>query len=268
MPQRRKSNSLISRPPPDHVQEMVEGIRYPRIRHLSERVESVRDCVVLLGAVMILLMLYVAIVAAPPVGEALRNTVFPEQVDFLVITTLVGGTVGGYITYAGTHRMIDSGIRGERAIKQISRTSVLSIIVTAVMRTLLFLAIFGVVAGGVRRRVRQDVAEPVDRGEAPLLLTAGRQAEGVRVEGPLARGTRLVGDPVVAAQLAGGVDMGLLGVLVDQKRHQPTAPSICSSMRRLSSRAYSIGSSLAIGSTKPRTIIAIASSSSMPRDIR
>ena len=49
---------------------------------------------------------------------------------------------------------------------------------------------------------------------------------------------------------------------------QPTAPSICSSMSRLSSRAYSIGSSLAIGSTKPRTIIAIASSCSMPRDIR
>ena len=50
--------------------------------------------------------------------------------------------------------------------------------------------------------------------------------------------------------------------------HQPTAPSICSSIRRFSSRAYSIGSSRAIGSTKPRTIIAIASSSVRPRLIR
>jgi Mn2+/Fe2+ NRAMP family transporter len=117
---------------------------------LSKRAGMALDrVVVMLGAVMILLMLYVAIVAAPPVGEALKNTVFPEQVDFLVITTLVGGTVGGYITYAGAHRMIDSGVRGERAIKQISRTSVLSIIITAVMRVLLFLAILGVVAGGV-----------------------------------------------------------------------------------------------------------------------
>ncbi len=49
---------------------------------------------------------------------------------------------------------------------------------------------------------------------------------------------------------------------------QPTAPSICSSIRRFSSRAYSIGSSRAIGSMKPRTIIAIASSSLIPRDIR
>ena len=51
-------------------------------------------------------------------------------------------------------------------------------------------------------------------------------------------------------------------------RHQPTAPSICSSISRFSSSAYSIGSSRAIGSTKPRTIVAIASSSVMPRLIR
>ena len=50
-------------------------------------------------------------------------------------------------------------------------------------------------------------------------------------------------------------------------RH-PTAPSICSSIRRFSSNAYSIGSSLAIGSMKPRTIMAIASSSVRPRLIR
>ncbi|RZU63054.1 NRAMP family divalent metal transporter [Zhihengliuella halotolerans] len=105
--------------------------------------------VVLLGAIMILLMLYVAIVAAPPVGEALKNTVMPAEVDFLTITTLIGGTVGGYITYAGAHRMIDSGTSGPEHVKEVSRSSVLSIIVTGIMRILLFLAILGVVAGGV-----------------------------------------------------------------------------------------------------------------------
>jgi hypothetical protein len=64
--------------------------------------------------------------------------------------------------------------------------------------------------------------------------------------------------------LTEGVSAGSTGGEPDQ----PTAPSICSSMSRFSSRAYSIGSSFAIGSTKPRTIIAIASSSSMPRLIR
>ena len=48
----------------------------------------------------------------PPLGEALRQSVAPETVDFLVITTLIGGTVGGYITYAGAHRMIESGLTG------------------------------------------------------------------------------------------------------------------------------------------------------------
>lgn len=115
--------------------------------------------VVLLGAIMILLMLYVAIVAAPPVGEALRNVVLPEQIDFLIITTLIGGTVGGYITYAGAHRMIDSGTSGVEHIKAISNTSVLAIIVTGVMRVLLFLAILGVVAGGIALTSDNKAAE-------------------------------------------------------------------------------------------------------------
>ncbi|WP_102157637.1 NRAMP family divalent metal transporter [Zhihengliuella halotolerans] len=115
--------------------------------------------VVLLGAIMILLMLYVAIVAAPPVGEALKNTVMPAEVDFLTITTLIGGTVGGYITYAGAHRMIDSGTSGPEHVKEVSRSSVLSIIVTGIMRILLFLAILGVVAGGVALTSENMAAE-------------------------------------------------------------------------------------------------------------
>jgi len=115
--------------------------------------------VVLLGAVMILLMIYVAIVAAPPLGEALKNTFLPEKVDFLVITTLIGGTVGGYITYAGAHRMLDSGATGVEHVKEITRSSVLGILVTGVMRVLLFLAILGVVAGGVTLTSNNMAAE-------------------------------------------------------------------------------------------------------------
>ncbi|MGV0398556.1 NRAMP family divalent metal transporter [Corynebacterium suicordis] len=105
--------------------------------------------VVALGAIMILLMIYVAVVSAPPVGDALKNTVLPEEVDFLVITTLIGGTVGGYITFAGAHRLIDSGLTGVENVKSITQVSVLGIIVTGIMRVLLFLAILGVVASGV-----------------------------------------------------------------------------------------------------------------------
>ena len=117
---------------------------------LSKRAGVALDrIVVILGALMILMTLYVAVVSAPPLGEALKNTVMPEKIDFLVITTLIGGTIGGYITYAGAHRMLDTGVTGVENVKQITQSSIVGILVTCVMRILLFLAIFGVVAGGV-----------------------------------------------------------------------------------------------------------------------
>lgn len=116
---------------------------------LSKRAGVALDrIVVVLGAVMILMTAYVAVVSGPPVGDALRQTVLPDQVDFLVITTLIGGTVGGYITYAGAHRLLDSGLTGPEHVGAISRSSIVGIVVTGLMRVLLFLAVLGVVAGG------------------------------------------------------------------------------------------------------------------------
>ncbi|MDQ2849351.1 NRAMP family divalent metal transporter [Dermatophilaceae bacterium Sec6.4] len=105
--------------------------------------------VVVLGGAMILLTGYVAIVSRPPVLSALRNTVAPSTIDLVVITTLIGGTVGGYITYAGAHRALDSGLAGPEHSRDIARSSVIGVLITAVMRALLFLAVLGVVAGGV-----------------------------------------------------------------------------------------------------------------------
>jgi Mn2+/Fe2+ NRAMP family transporter len=116
---------------------------------ISKRAGVAMDrIVVVLGVVMIAMVLYVAIVSDPPVGDALRQSVLPDEVSFLIITTLIGGTVGGYITYAGAHRLVDSGITGTEHISMITRGSVSGVIVTGVMRGLLFLAVLGVVAGG------------------------------------------------------------------------------------------------------------------------
>ena len=109
---------------------------------------AVDRIVVVLGLAMILLTAYIAITSGPPVGEALENVVLPEQVDVLAITTLVGGTIGGYIVYAGAHRLLDSGVTGPAHVRDITRGSVTGILITAVMRVVLFLAILGVVAGG------------------------------------------------------------------------------------------------------------------------
>lgn len=51
-----------------------------------------------LGLLMIAMTVIVALVSNPPVGDAVRQMVLPEIVDFATITTIVGGTVGGYIT--------------------------------------------------------------------------------------------------------------------------------------------------------------------------
>ena len=119
---------------------------------LSKRAGAALDrIVVLLGAVMIGLMVYVAVVSRPPVGDALVQSVNVGNLDsamFLALATLVGGTVGGYITYAGAHRMINSGVKGVDDVQQITTSSVASILVTGLMRALLFLAILGVVASG------------------------------------------------------------------------------------------------------------------------
>jgi len=74
--------------------------------------------------------------------------VLPDTFDFVAVTTIIGGTVGGYITYAGAHRMLDSGRTGVEHVGEITRSSVVAILVTGVMRALLFMAILGVVAGG------------------------------------------------------------------------------------------------------------------------
>ncbi|AGL20120.1 NRAMP family divalent metal transporter [Actinoplanes sp. N902-109] len=104
---------------------------------------------IVLGLVMIALTLYVAIVSGPPVGDALTQTVAPDHIDFAAITTIIGGTVGGYITYSGAHRLLDSGTTGPEHIGQVTRGALSGIVVTGLMRFLLFLAILGVVAGGV-----------------------------------------------------------------------------------------------------------------------
>ncbi|WP_376715301.1 NRAMP family divalent metal transporter [Janibacter limosus] len=106
--------------------------------------------VVVLGVLMIAMVAYAAVATHPPYGDALKQTVLPDKVDFLIITTLIGGTVGGYITYAGAHRIVDSGITGPERIAEISRGSITGILVTGVMRGLLFPAILGVVVGGVK----------------------------------------------------------------------------------------------------------------------
>jgi Mn2+/Fe2+ NRAMP family transporter len=103
----------------------------------------------ILGLLMILLIIYVVYASQPPLGEAVVRTFYPEKVDIFAIITLVGGTVGGYITFAGAHRLIDAGISGKESLPEVNRAAVTGILLTALIRYLLFLASLGVVALGL-----------------------------------------------------------------------------------------------------------------------
>ncbi len=131
--------------------------------------------VVILGVVMIALTTFVAVKTKPPLGEALVQTVSPDTASFLVITTLIGGTVGGYIVYAGAHRLVDNGIKGEGYVPQITRSSIIGVAITGVMRVLLFLAVLGVVAGGAKL----DALNPAADAFQQALGTSGKIVFGV-----------------------------------------------------------------------------------------
>ena len=115
--------------------------------------KSVMDTVAkVLGGLMIIVILVVIFIVKPPVGDALKNTFLPSAAFADMrqpILTLLGGTVGGYITFAGAHRLIDAGVTGKENLGQIKKSSITGMIVATIVRILLFLAVLGVVVKGV-----------------------------------------------------------------------------------------------------------------------
>lgn len=103
----------------------------------------------IMGFVMIFLTIFVMFAAQPPVSEAVVQTFVPETINVLAIVTLVGGTVGGYITFAGGHRLIDAGLTGRENLSQVTKSAVSAIGIASIMRVFLFLSVFGVVAQGL-----------------------------------------------------------------------------------------------------------------------
>jgi len=104
----------------------------------------------LMGFVMILVIIYIAFTSAPPFGEAALRTVFPAKIDLVTIVTLVGGTVGGYITFSGGHRLLDAGIKGKAVLKQVTSSAIMGVSVASLVRIFLFLASLGVISQGLK----------------------------------------------------------------------------------------------------------------------
>lgn len=121
---------------------------------LTKNAKTVVDGVMkFLAIIVIVIVIAVMFMTNPPYGEAVQRTFVPNFTGgitdaFFPIMTYLGGTVGGYITFSGIHRLMDAGIAGKDNIKKITISSVQGISIAAIMRVALFLAVFGVIAAG------------------------------------------------------------------------------------------------------------------------
>lgn len=105
-----------------------------------------------MGVVMLLVTAWICFKTNPPVGDAIVRIFKPDDIGSLIfpMITLIGGSIGGYITFAGGHRLLDAGITGVENISNVNKSATTGILVTGAMRILVFLAVLGVVVTGVK----------------------------------------------------------------------------------------------------------------------
>ena len=111
---------------------------------LNKNAKTLMDKVAtILAAVILITVLSVAIISKPPLGDVATGLVafdkFPTM--FVVLTTLLGGSCGGYIPFSGAHRLVDAGVEGAGNVRKSVTQGVLT---SGVVRILLFLAVLGV----------------------------------------------------------------------------------------------------------------------------
>lgn len=104
----------------------------------------------ILGVLMILVISYVALESKPPISEAAYSAVFPESYGDLSFSllTLLGGTIGGYIIFAGGHKLLDANIKGKENLNNIDKSLLIGVSIASIIRIVLFLAVLGVVSAG------------------------------------------------------------------------------------------------------------------------
>lgn len=120
-----------------------------------------------IGSLKIGLAIVVVYLASPPVATAAKYSIVPQHFSFFALITIVGGTVGGYITFTGAHRLLDAGQGGLTHIKSVSKGALSAIGLSSLMRILLFLAALGVITAG-------GVLNPDNPAASVFELAAGR----------------------------------------------------------------------------------------------
>ena len=110
---------------------------------LNKNAKTIMDKVAtILAAVILITVLAVAIISKPPMGDVASGLVafdkFPTM--FVVLTTLLGGSCGGYIPFSGAHRLVDAGVEGAGNFR---KSVIQGVLTSGTVRILLFLAVLG-----------------------------------------------------------------------------------------------------------------------------
>ncbi|WP_165669167.1 NRAMP family divalent metal transporter [Metapseudomonas otitidis] len=129
------------------------------------------------GLVMLGMIGYAMLQSSPPLQDALLHSVQPDDplILLLPIITLVGGTVGGYISFSGGHRLVEAGITGIEHVSAVTRAAVAGILTTGIVRICLFLATLGVVSQGLKL----DPGNPAASVFGHVMGTIGYKVFGV-----------------------------------------------------------------------------------------
>lgn len=127
---------------PEKVGAVVAGC-LGIIIFLNKNAKTITDKVAtVLAAVILITVLVVAVISKPPMGEVGKGLVsfgeFPTM--FVALTTLLGGSCGGYIPFSGAHRLVDAGVTGADNFR---RSVTQGVLTSGIVRILLFLAVLG-----------------------------------------------------------------------------------------------------------------------------
>lgn len=124
---------------------------------INKNAKTIMDKVAtILAAVILVTVLVVAIISEPPLGEVGKGLVNfnylmdPETKMFTALTTLLGGSCGGYIAFSGAHRLLDAGISGPENIGHVRKSVLQGCGTSGAVRILLFLAVLGTCMSGTQ----------------------------------------------------------------------------------------------------------------------
>ncbi|WP_294853280.1 NRAMP family divalent metal transporter [uncultured Oscillibacter sp.] len=113
---------------------------------INKNAKTIMDKVAtILAAIILVTVLVVAVISQPPLGVVASSLTKVNEIPsmFVALTTLLGGSCGGYIAFSGAHRLLDAGISGPENVSHVRKSVLQGCGTSGTVRILLFLAVLG-----------------------------------------------------------------------------------------------------------------------------